>query len=78
MAMKWGIQKSEELGLDAFVESTEDGVGFYKAHGFEVFDDFNLDATAESPSEEFTQKRQELQLPLHGYYMKRTVAKKSS
>lgn len=78
--MKWGIEKSDELGLDAFVESTEDGRGFYEAHGFEVFDEFYLDATTDSPSEEFTQKKEELKLPLHGFYMKRPVggAKKSA
>lgn len=71
LAMKWGIQKSEELGLDAFVESTEDGRAFYEAHGFEVFDDFYLDAATDSPNQDFTQEREELQLTIHGYYMKR-------
>lgn len=79
LAMKWGIQKSEELGLDAFVESTEDGRGLYEAHGFKVFDDFYLDATTDSPNQECIQKRKELQLPIYGYYMKRPVdAKKST
>lgn len=78
MAMKWGIQKSQELGLDAFVESTEDGRRFYEAHGFEVFDDFYLDAITDSPNQQFTQKREELQLPIHGYYMKRPVIAKES
>ncbi|OKL57708.1 hypothetical protein UA08_06902 [Talaromyces atroroseus] len=79
LAMKWGLKKCDELGLDAFVESTEDGRGFYEAHGFEVFDDFTLDASTNSPSEEFTQQKVALQLPLHGYYMKRPfVAKLSS
>lgn len=77
-AMKWGIQKSEKLGLDAFVESTEDGRGFYEAHGFEVFDEFYLDANTESPNEEFAQQKKELQLPLHGYCMKRPVGTKKS
>lgn len=75
--MKWGLEKSEELSLDVFVESTDHGRGFYEAHGFEVFDDYNLDATKDNPSEEFLQTRRGLQLPLHGFYMKRPCGTKA-
>jgi N-acetylglutamate synthase-like GNAT family acetyltransferase len=78
LAMKWGLAKADELGLDIFVESTEDGRGFYEAHGFEVFDDFSLDASTATPSKEFTQQTAALQLPLHGYYMKRPFIAKST
>lgn len=71
LMMQWGTKKADELGLDIFVESTEHGCGFYEACGFKVLEDFNLTATKENPSPEFTRLVKELQLPCHGYYMKR-------
>lgn len=67
--MEWGTRKADELGLESFVESTEHGRGLYEAHGFKVFDEFNLDASTDAPDEEFTRISKELGLPLHGWYM---------
>lgn len=75
--MEWGTKKADELGLESFVESTEDGQALYEAHGFKVFDDFHLDAKKDEPDEEFTRLTKELALPLHGLYMWRPRGGKS-
>lgn len=75
--MKWGTKKADELGLESFVESTEDGQGLYEAHGFKVFDEFYLDAEPKEPNEEFSKLREELRLPAHGLFMRRPVGGKS-
>jgi N-acetylglutamate synthase-like GNAT family acetyltransferase len=41
--LKWGIQKSDELGLPAYLESSPDAHGFYKKYGFEDVEIFELD-----------------------------------
>lgn len=35
--LKWGTRKADDLGLEAFVESTEIGRKAYEKHGFRVF-----------------------------------------
>ena len=34
MLIHWGIDKADVLGLEAFVESTDDGKPCYKENGF--------------------------------------------
>lgn len=75
--MEWGTKKADEMGLDAMVESTEDGRGLYEAHGFKIFDEFYLDAESNEPNEEFSNLRKELQLPAHGFFMERPVGGKA-
>ncbi|KIM96780.1 hypothetical protein OIDMADRAFT_131423 [Oidiodendron maius Zn] len=36
LMMEWGTKKADEMGLESFVESTEDGRRLYGAHGFKV------------------------------------------
>ncbi|KAF2024915.1 hypothetical protein EK21DRAFT_77658, partial [Setomelanomma holmii] len=38
-----GTKMADELGLIAYLESSEAGYGLYKRHGFKEFDAFNLD-----------------------------------
>jgi hypothetical protein len=75
--MAWGTKKADDLGLECFVESTEDGRGLYEAHGFKVYGDINLDAKPEEPNAEFTALTKELELPLHGWFMWRPKDGKS-
>lgn len=75
--MKWGLKKADEMSLETFVESTQDGEGFYKAHGFEVIDSILLDADIPNPSEEFTALRKKL-LPVPGFMMFRPVGGKTA
>jgi hypothetical protein len=69
--MQWGVKKGDELGLPIYIEATEVGVDLYKSCGFTVEGDIDLDATAENPSKEFIEIREELGLPIHGLFMRR-------
>jgi len=66
LLMDWGVKKADELGLPAYIEATDEGLELYKAYGFKVKDNVDLDATSENPSEEFTKIRQKLGLPIRG------------
>lgn len=69
--MKWGTEKADELGLDAFVESTEIARRTYEKHGFSVVEELNLDPQLDDPSVEFIDLRKALGCPIHGWVMKR-------
>lgn len=71
--LKWGTVKADELGLEAFVESTDIARRTYEKHGFYVIDDLNMDAHVDNPSEEFSTVREKLGCPIHGWVMKRDV-----
>jgi hypothetical protein len=45
MLVRWGIGKSEELGLPCYLQATEDGRSLYMRHGFEDIGtvEFNLE-----------------------------------
>jgi predicted GNAT family N-acyltransferase len=45
MLVQWGIEKSEELGLPGYLQSTEEGRRLYRKHGFEDLDtvEFHLE-----------------------------------
>lgn len=61
LMMKWGLQKADEMGVETFVESTQDGIGFYKAHGFKHLLDLVLDPVAEdSENEELVALKKEM------------------
>lgn len=69
--LKWGTDKADELGLQAFVESTDIARRTYEKHGFYVVDELNMDAQVENPSEEFSAMREKLGCPIHGWVLKR-------
>ena len=69
MMMKWGLDKADALGLDAFVEATEAGYEMYKAAGFITVDGFWADAENDTPTQEWKELREELKFPMHGYFM---------
>ncbi|KAI0007273.1 hypothetical protein F4779DRAFT_592571 [Xylariaceae sp. FL0662B] len=71
LMLKWGTEKADKLGLEAFVESAETSRSTYEKHGFYVIDDLNMDAQVENPSEEFSVARTKLGCPIHGFIMKR-------
>lgn len=43
-AMKWGLDKADELGLPAYLEASQAGKGLYERCGFEVVKVFPFDA----------------------------------
>ena len=72
MTMKWGLDKADATGLDAFVEATEAGWEMYKAAGFITVDNFWADAETDSPTQEWGNVREDLKFPMHGYFMCRS------
>lgn len=44
MALQWGLEKADELGLPIWLEGSPQGVGLYKKHGFKVLDTLPWDA----------------------------------
>ena len=69
MMMRWGTKKADDMGLDAFVEATDEGLLLYRAAGFVPVDDIWVDAHTETPSEEWQRLRERLKLPMHGTFM---------
>jgi hypothetical protein len=69
--LKWGTDKADELGLEAFIESTDIARTAYEKHGFYVIGELNMDAQSEAESEEFSAMRDKLGCPIHGWIMKR-------
>ena len=47
LMIKWGLQKADEMGLETWVESSQDGIDFYKANGFQHVEDEILDPVVE-------------------------------
>lgn len=43
LLLEWGIKIADELGLPTYLESSQEGFGLYKRHGFEEVDVFDLD-----------------------------------
>jgi len=76
MMMEWGTKKADEMGLDAFVEATDDGYPLYKAAGFVTVNEFVLDVEDKQEGEEYQRLRNDLKLPMHGYFMWRPAGGK--
>lgn len=74
LLVQWGTQKADEMGLEAFVESTDDGKPLYAKHGFEYMNDFELCATPPEQVDELVRLQQ--QLYFHGHFMWRPVGGK--
>ncbi|TGO43647.1 hypothetical protein BOTNAR_1564g00020 [Botryotinia narcissicola] len=57
LMMQWGCKLADEKGLEAFVESTDDGRELYKAHGFVIVRPFFLEVppATEGDEEEFVE-----------------------
>ncbi|KAF7889668.1 uncharacterized protein EAF02_002083 [Botrytis sinoallii] len=60
LMMQWGCKLADEKGLEAFVESTDDGRELYKAHGFVIVRPFFLEVppATESDEEEFAKLKE--------------------
>ncbi|OTB01477.1 hypothetical protein M426DRAFT_266209 [Hypoxylon sp. CI-4A] len=71
LMLEWGTRKADELGLEAFVESTEMGRKAYEKHGFRTFHEFDLDVRSEDASEEFEASRQKYGCPMRVWVMRR-------
>lgn len=69
MLLRWGTEKADELGLEAFVESTNDGKPCYEKHGFTYMNTFYMDSTRRNPSKKWVEMENYLKTPIHCYLM---------
>ncbi|KAL8825892.1 MAG: hypothetical protein Q9170_007618, partial [Blastenia crenularia] len=67
MLVSYGIKIADELGLEAFVEATKDGVPLYEKFGFRVVDGILLKGELEGMGEELRKLQEEL--TWEGMYM---------
>ena len=65
MLVEWGLQKADELGIDAFVEATDDGRPLYTAKGFGYVKTIFLNTAKKDPSEEWIGLEQRMGTPAH-------------
>ena len=69
--MEWGIRKADRLGLEIFIEATEEGLPLYRKHGFAVLKDIEMKASPAEASEKLEMLAG--QLYWHGYSLRRDV-----
>lgn len=69
MLLRWGTEKADELGLEAFVESTDDGKACYEQHGFIYMNTFYMDSAKRDPSKKWVEMGNYLKTPVHCYLM---------
>ncbi|KAL9129045.1 MAG: hypothetical protein Q9217_002415 [Psora testacea] len=65
----WGVQKADELGIDAFVEATDDGKPLYEARGFVYMHTFYLDSARRNPSKKWMELANYVKTPVHCYFL---------
>ncbi|KAL8726985.1 MAG: hypothetical protein Q9166_006348 [cf. Caloplaca sp. 2 TL-2023] len=67
----WGTKKADELGLESFVEATDDGRPLYERHGFKVVDRMEVKADLDNMDEGLRELGKSLEW--EGWYMWRPV-----
>ena len=69
MLVRWGTQNADELGIEAFVEATDDGKLCYEALGFTYMNTMYMDTAKRNPSKKWMEMSDCLRMPMHGYLM---------
>ncbi|KAI4169552.1 MAG: hypothetical protein LQ343_005632 [Gyalolechia ehrenbergii] len=69
--VSWGTAKADEMGVEAFIEATKDGVPLYEKHGFRVMNEFTLRGELKDMDEGLRRLRDEL--TWNGFFMWRPV-----
>ena len=68
--MDWGNSIADAKGMEAFVESTDDGRALYERSGFTVVNDFYIDPRKQDASEEYVKvKDRFFPQPQRGWFM---------
>lgn len=76
LLVQWGTRKADEMGLESFVESTEDGKPLYEKHAFQYMNDFVLSASPPQQTDELIKLQRDLYF--HGFFMWRPVGGKAA
>lgn len=72
LLVEWGTKKADEMGVEMFVESTEDGKPLYDRHGLVSMNELTLKPSNPNPGDEWKSLEKELG-PMHMYFMWRPV-----
>ena len=72
--MDWGNRKADEMGVEAFVESTHIGRPFYESCEFITMNEFELNPTPPQNTEELRKLQRDLRCI--GYFMWRPIGGK--
>ncbi|KAL8720359.1 MAG: hypothetical protein Q9181_007923 [Wetmoreana brouardii] len=67
LLVEWGVKKADEMGLEAFVESTLAGKPLYESCGFLTMNGFELKPSLPEETEELEKLQQDLWF--NGYFM---------
>lgn len=73
LLLNWGMREADRLGLEIFLEATDDGKPCYEAHGFLYMGTNYWEAAKRNPSKEWAALERYLQTPIHTYLMWRPV-----
>ncbi len=69
MLIQWGLEKADELGIEAIVEATAEGRPCYAANGFRYINTFHCDPTKNDPSREWMALEKRLRTPIPLFLM---------
>ena len=58
--MSWGIEKADEMGLESYIDATDQGIPLYEAHGYVKAAGVNFHAEQEKRSPRWHELRGEL------------------
>lgn len=58
--VEWGVKIADELGLESFIEASQDGVPLYVSYGYVPVGHLYLTAENEEPSPEWTSAYQKI------------------
>lgn len=75
LLVEWGTKKADEMGVEAFIESTDDGKPLYERYGFANMNEFYLKPTKPDPGEDWKKLEKDLG-SIHGYFMWRPIGGK--
>ncbi|KAI4150567.1 MAG: hypothetical protein L6R39_002250 [Caloplaca ligustica] len=67
--INWGVREADRLGLEAFIEATDDGKPAYEATGFTYMGTQYWESARRNPSEKWVELERYLQTPIHNYLM---------
>ncbi|MCJ1465021.1 hypothetical protein MMC07_003636 [Pseudocyphellaria aurata] len=75
LLVEWGIKKADEMGVELFVESTDDGKPLYDRHGLVTMNEMILKPSKPNPGDEWKSVEKELG-PMRLHFMWRPVGGK--
>ena len=71
-----GMNEADRLGLETYLESSEDGMALYEACGFKCLSTSYWDAKKENPSQKWKELEESLGTPIMTHLMWRPVGGK--